>query len=162
MDLGGRPELERQYDRVLAEYRFQVTLNWDRAKHYLAFNTVIIGAAVALYDASDRGVPRVGVITLLGIAAANSLIGQHAVGLGQVYYRSIRDTKARLEQALGLDKFAILSTPGMKRELGAALAGTPHAGLGRWSKINVMMRGLLLLIALLAGTGASLIALDSL
>jgi hypothetical protein len=30
------------------EYRFQAQLNWDRAKQYLAFNTTILGAAVAL------------------------------------------------------------------------------------------------------------------
>jgi hypothetical protein len=41
------PGLEKQYDRVLQEYRFQVQLNWDRAKHYLVLKAIAVVAGVS-------------------------------------------------------------------------------------------------------------------
>jgi hypothetical protein len=38
------PDVQKQYELVLQEYRFQVQLNWDRAKHFLIFNTAILAA----------------------------------------------------------------------------------------------------------------------
>lgn len=37
-----REELTDLYKIAVEEYRFQVTLNWDRAKYLLGFNTAVI------------------------------------------------------------------------------------------------------------------------
>lgn len=84
------PDIEKQYANVLAEYRFQVQLNWDRTKHYFTFNTALLGAAVALYKLDESWPARAGVSALLLIAATNSIHDAFAVGRGHEYYRSHR------------------------------------------------------------------------
>lgn len=153
-------ELEKQYDRVLQEYRFQVQLNWDRAKHYLVFNTTLIAGAAVLYNnAEQRAVPHLAVAILLLLSCRNSVIGARAVDRGQNYYREIRGTKAALEAVLNLQQYAILSTPGMKRDHDAVPAGTPESGASRGSQVAAELMQLLRLIALIAGIagGAALI-----
>jgi hypothetical protein len=145
--------LERQYERVLEEYRFQVQLNWDRAKHYLTFNTLLFGAAVALSkDASCA--TYAGVCALLFIAGCNSWFGQFAVAKGQEYYRAIRTTKTTLEVALDLGAHAIATTPGMKRDHDIEPAGTPATGARRLGKITQQIRLLLAVIGVLAFIGS--------
>lgn len=123
--LNVNPELENQYGQVLAEYRFQVLLNWDRTKHYFTFNTVLLGAAVALYKEAAAWGGKAGIAALLFIAAFNSFHGAFAVGRGHEYYRSIRKTKASLEEKLDLDSLAIQSTPGMQRDVDLAPGARP-------------------------------------
>lgn len=69
------PDPEKQYGHVLAEYRFQVLLNWDRTKHYFTFNTVLFGAAVALYKEAVAWPAKAGISALLLIATFNSFHG---------------------------------------------------------------------------------------
>jgi len=76
-------DLEKQYDRVLLEYRFQKQLNWDRAKHYLTFNTLLCAAAVALSKDASSAMSYAGVSSLLLIAGFNSVLGWFGVGKGQ-------------------------------------------------------------------------------
>jgi hypothetical protein len=139
---------------VLQEYRFQVQLNWDRAKHFLVFNTATLAAAVALYKSGSTGPIKGGVSALLLLSALNSLVGQHSVDVGHRYYQSARDLKTRLEKKLGLEEYAILSTPGMQRGHGQAPEGTPEHGERRWRKITFQVRALLGVIAVLSGLGA--------
>jgi hypothetical protein len=150
----GREDLRKQYDAVLLEYRFQLQLNWDRAKHYLVFNTATLGAAVALYRDAKTWVPEAAVSALLALAAFNSYAGQAAVASGHEYYRRIRANKTRLEKALGLEEYAIDSTPGMRRDHDAATAGTPEAGQGRGGKITGNIRRLLWAIAAVCALGS--------
>jgi len=147
--------LQKQYDRVLLEYRFQVQLNWDRAKHYLTFNTLLFGAAVALSKDASSAMSYTGVSALLLIAGVNSGLGWFGVGKGQEYYREIRFIKAALETALKLDEYAIATTPGMKRDHDLESAGTPTSGVHRLGKITTQIRWLLILIGALAFAGAA-------
>ena len=146
--------LENQYERVLVEYRFQVQLNWDRAKHYLTFNTLVLGAAVALSKGTSNAMSYGGVSALLIIAGLNSYFGQLAVAKGHEYYRAIRSTKAELELALRLEAYAITTTPGMKRDRDIAPAGTPETGASRLGRITQQVRLLLAVIGVLAFGGA--------
>lgn len=154
MNTPDKASLQKQYEIVMQEYRFQVQLNWDRAKHFLVFNTAILAGAVALYRNGSTWASKVGVAAMLLLAAANSLVGQDAVAMGHEYYRSICDLKTRLEAALELTEFAIVSTPGMQRAHAHAAAGTRAHGKHRWRKITAQVRGLLLLIFALSGLGA--------
>jgi hypothetical protein len=149
------PDLQKHYEQVLAEYRFQVLLNWDRAKHYLIFNTAIFGAAAALYKGATSWASEAAVAALLLIATLNSFAGQLAVALGQQYYRNIRDTKTALERDLGLEQYAIVSTPGMGRAHGVKAAGTPEVGRCRLRKITTQIRILLGAIGVFAALGAA-------
>lgn len=143
------PDPEKQYGHVLAEYRFQVLLNWDRTKHYFTFNTVLLGAAVALAWPA-----RAGLSALLLIAAFNSFHGAFAVGRGHEYYRSTRKTKASLEEKLGLNLLAIQSTPGMQRDVHLAAEGTPGTGAQRFGSITTQAIWLLRLIGAFSALGA--------
>ena len=148
------PEPEKQYGHVLAEYRFQVLLNWDRTKHYFTFNTVLFGAAVALYKEAVTWPAKAGISALLLIAASNSFHGAFAIGRGHEYYRSTRKTKALLEEKLGLDSLAIQSTPGMQRDVHLAVEGTPDTGAQRFWSITTQARWLLRLIGAFSTIGA--------
>lgn len=148
------PDVQKQYEFVLQEYRFQVQLNWDRAKHFLIFNTAILAAAVALYKNGATFVAKLGVAALLFLAAANSQVGRHAVAEGHEIYRRIRSLKTRLEKELNLEDFAIKSTAGMKREHDEAPEGTPGAGKARRSSITYQVRVLLLVIGIFSAAGA--------
>jgi hypothetical protein len=99
------PDLWKQYEIVLQEYRFQVQLNWDRAKHFLIFNTAIFAAAVALYKNGSTSLARLGVASLMLISAANSLVGWQTVSQGHEIYRDVRDLKARRRDAPRFGRF---------------------------------------------------------
>lgn len=148
-------DLEKQYERVLLEYRFQVQLNWDRAKHYLTFNTLLFGAAVALSKDASSSMSYAGVSALLLIAGLNSGLGWFGIGKAHEYYREIRSIKAALETALNLGKYAIVTTPGMKRDHDLASAGTPASGANRLGKITMQIRWLLVVIGVFAFVGAA-------
>jgi hypothetical protein len=153
--------LQKQYEIVLQEYRFQVQLNWDRAKHFLIFNTAILAAAVALYKNGATMEAKLGVAALMFLAAANSLVGRRAVGQGHEIYREIRSLKTELEKRLGLGPLAIRSTLGMKREHDEAAEGTPATGKPRLWSINSQLRALLLLIGAFSTVGASYAAFEA-
>lgn len=147
------PDLQKQYELVLQEYRFQVQLNWDRAKHFLIFNTAILAAAVALYKSGSTPVAKLGIGALMTLSALNSFMGRHAVAEGHRFYREIRDLKAKLEDKLRLDEFAIASTPGMKRRRGEAAEGTPKSDMGRVRTINFQLQALLVIIGAVSMAG---------
>lgn len=150
--------LRKQYEYVLQEYRFQVQLNWDRAKHYLTFNTTVLGGAIALSKSADSCAAKLGVFALLLVAALNSFAGSNATRVGHEYYQRIRATKSQLERKLGLGSHAIQSTPGMRRDHDDLPEGVPAASSRRFSSIVLQTRLLLTILMLLSAAGA-LIAL---
>ena len=150
-----KPDLQKQYELVLQEYRFQVQLNWDRAKHFLIFNTAILAAAVALYKSGLTPVAKLGIAALMSLSAVNAFMGRHAVAEGHRFYREIRDLKTKLESELGLGDFAIASTPGMKRGRGEAPEGTPKSGRGRLRTINFRLQALLVVIGFFSLMGTA-------
>jgi hypothetical protein len=147
-------EPEKQYGHLLAEYRFQVLLNWDRTKHYFTFNTVLFGAAVALYKEAMTWPAKAGIAALLLLASLNSFHGAFAVGRGHQYYRNIRQTKAEIEEKLGLYSLAIQSTPGMQRDADLTAEGIPVTGPRRFWSITTQARWILRLIGASAALGA--------
>lgn len=128
------PSLEKQellklYELSVQEYRFQVQLNWDRSKHMLVIDGVLLGAAATLYKLQPGQTPPpiVGVIFLL--AAIVSALGFFGVRRGHSYYRETRGLKEKFEARLGLDALglALRTTPGMNQ--------SPPVPAGRWTKL---------------------------
>lgn len=108
-----REELWGHYDSLLAEYRFQVDLNWRRAAQLLALDAAILSAAVAL--AGLQAAPDVLVAAVFAIGAAVAGLAIYLTLAQHSYYRHVRSVKAAVEAELGLDALAIRSTRGMRQ-----------------------------------------------
>ena len=141
-------ELQRQYDRVLAEYRFQVDLNWRRSEYFFVLNVGILIAAATLFSSED--VPRALVALLFVIGALLAGLSVLANEAQHNYYRSARDLKGDLERRLALGELAIVTTPGMGSRLGQ---------LGR---VLTFMKIMLVTIALVDLGGAAFVIDDAL
>lgn len=85
------------YRAAVEEYRFQVSFNWSRTQYLLAFDVVILGAAVGLGSRSN--ILAVLVFLLGALAAVMSYVAGHTQ---HEYYRAARARVRRLEQAFGL------------------------------------------------------------
>jgi hypothetical protein len=120
------------------EVRFQVLLNWDRAKASLAFNAALLVAGLAL---SSR--------LLLGSVVLSACLGAGMVELGHGYYRQARDRRAELETALGVE-LGFVTTRGQRGE-------RRDTWLGRhWPKVNSVLLLAHAALALLALAGVLL------
>jgi hypothetical protein len=111
----GKADLLKLYELSLLEYRFQVLLNWDRSKQMLVIDGVLLAAAAAIYRLDPIGTPAI-VGVLFALVSLTSLLGIAGTQRGHAYYRATRETKAKYEQKLGLDKLglALETTAGMK------------------------------------------------
>ncbi len=119
--------LLKLYETALAEYRFQVQLNWDRTKHYFVFNGALLAAAGALFKVGEFPVVHVIVGCLLSLACLNALAGVTAIRKGHEYYERDRARVAAIEKLLTLDQpqggpegpiLAMTKTAGMREEHG--------------------------------------------
>jgi len=110
-----RAELLRLYELAVQEYRFQVLLNWDRTKHVLASDAILLGVAAGLYKLSGQAVFTSIVLVFVAI---NSVLGAVGVQTGHRYYRSTRRHMAAVAKRLGLPAagLAMETTSGMAEE----------------------------------------------
>lgn len=100
------------YKLVLEEYRFQVQLNWDRAKFFLTLNLTLLGITAALLKGDKISILAAFVLFSLGFITA--IAGNQSLIKGHQYYRNISLKKAELEQKLGFKDQSIASTAGQK------------------------------------------------
>lgn len=99
-------------DVHLAEYRFQVDLNWRRTQHLLALNSAMLAAGVGLLRLSpDDALPLAGVVFFAGLILA--ALGRLVVETQHDYYRAAREGLERVEGLIGLGELGIQTTPGM-------------------------------------------------
>jgi hypothetical protein len=82
------------------EYRFQVSLGWDRTKFYLTLNSALLSVGAALFRPENGTRVLSGAVFVVGIAT--SVLGARAVADGHRYYRRTVVQKTRIEDALGL------------------------------------------------------------
>jgi hypothetical protein len=141
-----REELQRQYDLAVAEYRFQVDLNWRRSEYFFVLNIGVLIAAATLL--ASHKVPRLLIASVFLVGLLLALLSILANETQTSYYRSARDLKKKLEGELGIARFALATTPGM---------GSP---LRRFGKVGTFLRIMLAAIALTDLVGAALIAHD--
>lgn len=107
-----RERLFKLLDVHLAEYRFQVDLNWRRTQHLLALNSAMLAAGVGLLRLSPEDpLPLAGVVFLAGLVLA--LLGRLVVETQHDYYRAAREGLERVEAKLGLGELGIRTTPAM-------------------------------------------------
>lgn len=110
-----RKELVDLYKVAVDEYRFQVNLNWDRSKYFLAFNTAVVGVGTGLIKVGNNvATPLLVGIFAVGLVAAG--LSAIAVNLQHGYYRSTRDRMLALAAELELDTRGVASTPGAREE----------------------------------------------
>jgi hypothetical protein len=104
----------RLYELAVEEYRFQVQLNWDRAKYLLGFNVAVIGVGAGLLRVNGGAGAFLATVFMVGFFCA--LLSMGAVRLQQSYYRRTRDAMVAQAEALQLGGRSIASTPGARRE----------------------------------------------
>lgn len=137
-------ELFDLYKVRVEEYHFQVNLNWERTRYFLAFNVGVVGLATGLLriGVEGRGQWLVGGLFIFGIAASLLSIGAH--NRQHNYYRAARDSFRVIEEELELPQEHRLSvTPGMRSE----------RGLWRRASVTNAINTLLGLLTVLNGLG---------
>lgn len=139
-----KDELQRQYDLAVAEYRFQVDLNWRRSEYFFVLNLGLLVAAATLL--ASHKVPRLLVAAVFLVGLLLAVLSILANETQTSYYHSARDLKKQIEDKLGIGEFALATTPGM------------GSGIGRLGKVGTFLRIMLAAIALTDLIGAGLIA----
>ena len=103
------------YKVSVEEYRFQVQLNWDRAKYLLGFNTAVIGAGTGLVKLAGKAADIL-LVGLFAVGLAAAVLSMAAVYLQHGYYRSTRDRMLEIGKLLNIQSLAIATTPGARGE----------------------------------------------
>lgn len=111
-----RAELFNLYKVSVDEYRFQVTLNWQRTQYYLALNAAFLAAGTGLLQAV-KGTLNILVALVFFSGLAACIVSILAGEVQHAYYRSARDAKARIEERLELGDLSIRTTTGMGRPM---------------------------------------------
>jgi hypothetical protein len=107
-----REEALRLYEIAVEEYRFQVLLNWDRAKYLLGFNVAVIGVGAGLVRVGGAAGALLATVFVVGFMA--SVLSMVAVRLQHGYYRRSRDVMVAQAAALGLAERSVSTTPGAR------------------------------------------------
>lgn len=140
--------LREQYSRAIAEYRFQVELNWRRSEYFFVLNVGVLIAAATMF-ASDK-VPSQLVAVLFAVGALLAALSFLANDVQHGYYTSARDLKQALEEKLELHEVALKTTPGQG-------SGITRLGrVGTFLKIMLVALGLADLVGAGFAIGAAL------
>lgn len=135
-----RDELLDLYKVAVEEYRFQVQLNWDRAKYLLGFNTAVIGVGTGLIKLGSSGQASPLLIGIFVVGLVAAALSGCAVYLQHNYYRSTRDQMISLGRQLNLRTSAVATTPGIR--------GERISRLSRLGRVQNILYTLLSIIAL--------------
>lgn len=106
-----REQLWDQYGRAIAEYRFQVELNWRRSQYFFVLNAAVFAAGVALVTSSTESEGLAIAVFFTGVVIC--VLALFATSTQHGYYKAARDVKARLEERLEMGDAALTTTPGM-------------------------------------------------
>lgn len=139
-----RDELLRQYDLAVAEYRFQVDLNWRRSEYFFVLNVGVLIAASTLL--ASHKVPRLLIAFVFMVGLLLAVLSILANETQASYYRSARDLKKAIESALEINDLSLATTPGM------------GSGIKRVGRVGTFLRVMLAAIAVTDLLGAGLIA----
>lgn len=118
---------------AVEEYRFQVTLNWNRTQYYLAFNVGLLGVATGLLQLVDPPLTWVaaGLYVAGAVCCVLSFIASRAQ---QQYYQNTRDRMKEIEETIGITSFGITTT--------GAMGGKSYR-LGRVTTMNRLVLSIL-------------------
>ena len=90
------------YKIAIDEYRFVVSLGWDRAKHYVLFNSAVVSVGTGLLTLQQPESIHLLVALLFGSGCVTCWIGASAVETAHGYYRASIHKKTLIEEELGL------------------------------------------------------------
>jgi len=100
---GQQDELRELLRLAVEEYRFNVTLAWDRTKHYTTVTVTLLAGSLGLLKLEP---PRPEVAALgFACGVLVSLFATSVVRKGHEYYRNARRVKTDVETLLGRDRF---------------------------------------------------------
>ncbi len=141
-----REELFDLYKVRIEEYHFQVNLNWERTRYFLALNVGIVGLATGLLRIGVEGRGQWLVAGLFGFGVIAGILSLAAHTRQHGYYRRSRDSFRVIEDELDLpEEHRLGTTPGMRRE----------RGLRRLMTVTNAINVLLGLLAALNAAGAA-------
>lgn len=145
----GEDKLLQLYKVAIEEYRFQVTLNWQRSQYYFVLNAALIAAGGSLLGQGDRSRPFAAILFGIGLVAV--ILSLLVTRTQHSYYQSARENLKDLEKRLGFVDFGIRTTPSQ---------GSRRKRLATVTTFNNVMLSLLGLIdfAGVASTGRSLVS----
>lgn len=141
------PSLLGLYRIAVDEYRFQVDLNWQRTQHWFTLNLAIASVAIGLLRVSTDPGTNLLVGAIFGCGALASIVAAIALNAQHDYYRSVRNHKDRLEHEMGLGRFALRTTPGMR--------GERRVGVKRLRRVTTLYTGLLVAVAAVDAGGVA-------
>lgn len=124
------------------EVRFQVQLNWDRAKSSLTFHV----ALMALIATLDKVLAKPFTVVMFVFAALSAILSARILHVSHGYYRAAREQRKAVEARLGTE-FSFVTTPGMRR------------GERSFPNVIQVLIGMHALLALLSAAGAVAYAL---
>lgn len=132
-----REQLGELYRLTMDEYRFQVSLNWQRTQYLLVLNVGILGVGTGLLGVdSSHTATFTGMIFSIGALLA--MFSIRVIRIQHSYYRDTRATKIRLEDELEIADLAPRPTRGMK-----------GADKTHWFSFNVTDLTVLILVLLM-------------
>jgi hypothetical protein len=124
MPEGDRQEIVDLYKIATDEYRFQVTLNWNRTQYYLGLNVAIIGAGTGILKVGGVHPATVLIACVFAVGLVIALFSLIVTQRQHGYYQAARDRLKAMEEKLELpEAFTLRTTAGMR--------GEPRKGLNR-------------------------------
>jgi hypothetical protein len=103
-----RDELQALYKIALEEYRYEVSLSWDRLKHYFLVTAGLTTAGATLsnnFGGMHGSLPSdLMVATVFLVGACSAALGIMAVVRSREYYRMTVYKKTLIEHLLGYDQ----------------------------------------------------------
>ena len=98
-----RAELLDLYKISIDEYRFEVTLNWQRTQYYFTVNTAVIAVAASILKLSgaDGWLPPLIVGALFALGVLTARLARRMIARGHTYYRRAVYKKTLIEHLLG-------------------------------------------------------------
>ena len=98
-----RAELLDLYKISIDEYRFQVTLNWQRTQYYFTVNTAVIAVAASILKLSgaEGWLPPLIVGALFALGVLTARLARRMIARGHTYYRRAVYKKTLIEHLLG-------------------------------------------------------------
>ena len=111
-----RAELLGLYKTAIEEYRFEVSLGWERQKFFVGLNVSLLAASAGFAKlGADGGYDALLAVALFAIAAT-AVVGIFIIRKSHLYYRNTRAHFQWIEERLGYvaRDLALQTTPGMK------------------------------------------------
>lgn len=109
----GREELLELYRVHVAEYRFQVELNWKRSQYFLALNLAVLAAGGGLLGGSSSISELAVAVSVFIAGIATAVLAYKLISWQHEYYRNARTRMLAIGEELDLGQWGMGTTPAM-------------------------------------------------